>query len=127
MLEEEFEVKYIVSACGGVDSTIRSFNPSRIQNPTTIIEAPENTLAITPNPVSDIITITFEQHNVSNVKIELCDITGNCITTLYEGILNAGTYTNDYNLAKLGIATGSYIIKITDNNHTFSKQFIFAK
>jgi hypothetical protein len=98
-----------------------------IDDPTSIIESSDNSFVIVPNPVRDIITVSFEQESEMPIKVELCELSGQCIINLFEGMSNAGLNKFDFNLTKMGIATGSYFIKITDNNGTKSKQFIFAK
>jgi len=90
----------------------------------------ENSLAdfdIIPNPVNDIISISFNLNETTSLMIELCDLSGHCITTLHDGISEAGPQSFNFNLSELGISSGSYIIKLTDNNTTHSKQFIYAK
>ena len=98
-------------------------------NPPSLIEN-DNELSdfnIVPNPVNDIITINLIQPETSYLTIELCDLTGNCITTLLDEICNKGPNSFNFNLTQMGIASGSYIIKITSPNTTLSKQFIFTK
>jgi hypothetical protein len=98
-----------------------------IQNPTNINEFHSLDFSIVPNPVRDIISITLTQHEPSPIKIELCDITGNCIATLFQGTFEAGTTTHNFNLTQMGFVAGTYIIRISDNTTIQSKQFIFAK
>jgi len=99
-----------------------------VENPNTVTEFTSlNSLSIAPNPVNDLVSISFNSDIETHTVIELTGLSGSSIATLSEGISVIGLNKLDFDLNNLGIATGTYLIRITTNRGTISKQFLFIK
>jgi flagellar hook assembly protein FlgD len=76
-------------------------------------------LVISPNPFNESTTITFNLQSANNVKIEVLDMNGKLITTLFEGISDAGKHQLNWNgndnTGKKG-DNGVYFVKVTSGN-----------
>ena len=78
-------------------------------NQSTIQTAPAS-----PNPFTNSTTISFETKVEGNGSVNLYDMSGNLIKTIYEGNFTVGTHTYTYNAENL--TPGRYIFKIQQNN-----------
>lgn len=81
-----------------------------------------NSLIITPNPVSKSININFNFDSPTNYKFALYDLTGNQINIIDEGFSTNLNYEINYDISYL--PNGTYFIKLTYNNQIITKQFI---
>jgi len=127
----EYEL-IVINQCDDTVSakwTIEVVQPgSVIDNPTCIDEFTSiNSVLIVPNPVNDIVAISFNSEVESHTSIELSDLSGARIATLFDGMSIIGLNKLEYNLNNLGIASGTYIIQIQSANGATTKQFIFIK
>ena len=68
----------------------------------------ENILNVWPNPVSDIMTLTFNVRKQSRVSIDLIDITGSTVQNIVKGLYETGTYSEFVNLGYLN--SGKYFV-----------------
>lgn len=73
---------------------------------------PGFSFTISPNPVSGEASIQLELPELNQLKIELFDIQGRQLSTLYEGTLNAGTYRQNWEPKE---AAGVYFIRLEGN------------
>lgn len=80
------------------------------------INAEDNKLKVYPNPILSNATISFELPSASeHVKIELMDMSGKRVETIFTGNLGSGFQTIDWNIkSKLG--TGKFIVKLTSDD-----------
>ena len=85
-----------------------------------------NSVVIMPNPVTDEIEISFVAEN-AQLKIQLCDLTGTAVATLFDGDLQAGANKLKFSLQNLNIPSGTYFIKVLNKNINVSKQFLFIR
>ena len=74
-----------------------------------------NTLKVYPNPASDIAYLDFENSTEQNVNLQLYDIAGKQISTLYDKKMPQGNQTLTVNLAELQLNKGVYFIRATLN------------
>ena len=78
-----------------------------------------NLLVASPNPFNESTTITFNLQSANIVKIEVLDMNGKLITTLFEGISDAGKHQLNWNgndnTGKKG-DNGVYFVKVTSGN-----------
>lgn len=65
-----------------------------------------------PNPVTGSASISFTLPETGNVTLELVDILGNKITTLFEGVANMGTTRVQFNVEELNLGSGTYVYKL---------------
>ncbi|MPN12913.1 hypothetical protein SDC9_160233 [bioreactor metagenome] len=84
-------------------------------------------MSIAPNPVNDVVSISFNSESTENMLIDICSLTGSTIATIFDGAATLGHNKLDFNLANMKIATGTYMIKITNSKGMISKQFLFIK
>jgi hypothetical protein len=79
-----------------------------------------------PNPVNSKTTIRFSVTNRSNVKVEIFDMMGNLVNTLYDAEVPGSTADyalewNGRNTAGQEVAAGSYMYKLTAGDVVLSK------
>lgn len=76
-----------------------------------------------PNPAEDNTVVSFDLIEKGNVTVDVIDVVGRKISSLYKGALNAGEY--QYNVASGGsLAAGIYIVQLNVDGHNFSKKLI---
>jgi hypothetical protein len=76
-------------------------------------------LVASPNPFNESTTITFNLQSATNVKIEVLDMNGKLITTLFEGISDAGKHQLNWNgndNTGKQVKNGVYFVKVTSGN-----------
>jgi hypothetical protein len=78
-----------------------------------------------PNPFNPATNITYTLPNSDRVKLEIFDITGQKITTLIDGIENAGRHVVRFNAKN--IASGVYFYKIQFNSITLTKSMLLLR
>lgn len=95
-------------------SNVISLNLENIQN--------AGKLKLYPNPVKNAATVELSLENASNVKAQLISRDGKVLLNIDKGVLNKGIqqfYINTQNIAK-----GSYILRVTINDKTYSRLLI---
>lgn len=80
--------------------------------------------SIHPNPVQDAAKITFELAENADVKIELFDMLGKKMSTLFEGEAAAGSHSQIINADDLAAEAGIYLVKLTVDGKNISTQKI---
>ena len=71
-------------------------------------------ISIFPNPFSNTTSISFKRPQGGSVKLEVFDMTGRLVTTLYDGVVNAGQ-SNTMEFDASQSPTGIYITKLSDS------------
>jgi photosystem II stability/assembly factor-like uncharacterized protein len=94
---------------------------------TPVIEQPSalSYLTIQPNPVISSAKISFRMNEQHRGKIELLDISGKCITVLYDGVLNKGDNEFTWNVTGNkgeALSNGIYICRVLSGNTIASKK-----
>ena len=83
-----------------------------------------------PNPFNPTTNIEFEMTAQADVMIEIFDVSGGYVATLYSGIANPGIHhltwngTNDFGQM---ISSGVYFYKMTSGNSVQARKLLFAK
>ena len=83
-----------------------------------------------PNPFNPTTNIEFEMTEQADVRIEIFDVSGGYVATLYSGIANPGIHhltwngTNDFGQM---ISSGVYFYKMTSGNFVQARKLLFAK
>ena len=81
---------------------------------------------IFPNPVSDKAQINYEVAKTTNVTLDVLDMNGNLVQTLFTGSAEAGiTYQQMFDVA--GIESGVYMVRLTGNNTAKFERVVVAK
>jgi hypothetical protein len=78
-----------------------------------------------PNPFNPSTVIKFEIPELSNLKIEIFDITGKPIEEILNGLFAAGIYEINWNAA--GKPSGTYFCRLTAENFSETKIMILLK
>jgi hypothetical protein len=79
-----------------------------------------NSLNIFPNPVSDQLSMEYSSLEETKITIELLDVIGKRVRTVYEGMhqgKHTYTWTND-------LPSGMYVCRVVSNFKSISKPFV---
>ena len=100
-----------------------------IQDPYPIIltDSPEDllieyTLDVYPNPFKEEFEVEFTLDNEEFISIDIFDVSGRKVKSLYNGLLNSGVHNLDIDASD--IAKGSYFIELKLNDSSFRKIII---
>ena len=77
----------------------------------------DNFFGVTPNPASSVATYSFNVGDNRNVNINLYDISGKLVKSLFNGGVS-GNYILDIDVTSL--ANGTYTIVLTDGEQTYT-------
>ena len=81
---------------------------------------------IFPNPVNDRAKINYGVAKTSNVTLDVLDMNGNLVQTIFSGSAEAGvTYQQMFEVA--GIESGVYMVRLTGNNTAKFERVVVAK
>ena len=78
-----------------------------------------------PNPFNPSTTIQFGLPNRSNVRIDLYDMLGRKVNTIFEGVKGPGVHTINYDASAL--ASGIYIYRLVTSNTAIAKKMMLIK
>lgn len=78
-----------------------------------------------PNPVSDFVDVKFKLDRAMNIKLELIDLFGNAIATLYEGPASEGIHAVVLNTYKYPI--GTYFYRLEGEGRLETKKLIIVR
>jgi len=78
-----------------------------------------------PNPFNPLTTIKYQVPVTSYLTIKVYNLLGREVTTLFEGVRQAGNYAITFNGS--GLATGVYIYQLKTCNFVETKKFILLK
>ncbi len=78
-----------------------------------------------PNPFNPSTTISYSIPNKSNVVLKIYDILGNEVATLVNGVQNAGGHSVNFNAENL--SSGTYIYRLSTENHIAARKLILLK
>jgi len=120
----KFTVKYTVYSSGGcsADSTI-TIVTTGIDNQL----ASKLNLSVYPNPFKEGTNITYTLDASAEVQISVIDETGREIAVLSNGMQPVGEHQAIFDADKYNASAGLYLLRITVNNETVSKQIIRLK
>lgn len=105
--------------------------PNAINEETTIdMFDIEQSLEIFPVPCDKIVNIVFTLSCTQEIKIEIFDLLGRRVKSLYGGKLQSGKYTfywRGIDECRQEVPTGTYFVKITSGCNLYSKKILFVK
>ena len=78
-----------------------------------------------PNPFNPSTNISFRLQRTSSIQLEVFDILGRKVSTLFEGMKPTGTYTITFNASSLN--SGVYYYSLTFDGTTLSKKMLLIK
>ncbi|MBC7384450.1 MAG: T9SS type A sorting domain-containing protein [Bacteroidia bacterium] len=101
-----------VRAGDGIVSGIVSNDPSQIS------------FSVYPNPVTGMAAITYEIKVQQHVNLELYDLLGKHITTLYNGVQTTGNQSIVMDKNILGLTSGVYLIKMQGESSSTTRKIV---
>ena len=107
----------LIGSCNARTAADLSNNSSAVVN--------ENMLTNAPNPFHENTTIEINLANKEEVSIKIYDQTGQVITTIAEGNLNAGLHQFEFNTTHL--TPGLYIVKCNTSSGVIARKIIKAQ
>ncbi len=113
----------------GTTTGFYTFDPQIIDD-TTITKITSKTnndiiVNVYPNPFKDEATINIGVKENGTIAIELYDLTGRKITTIYKGKCTSGS--SHYTISSDGLATGSYLVYVKINGKTGKRLLYHVK
>ncbi|NVO09360.1 MAG: T9SS type A sorting domain-containing protein [Bacteroidales bacterium] len=81
-------------------------------------------LEVFPNPYHEKVNINLHIDNKSNVKIDVYDIIGKKVAAIADKPEDAGDLTYNFSAKEIGLATGTYIIRVKVNNKETTKKIV---
>jgi|GEM_PF-1318388 len=78
-----------------------------------------------PNPFNPSTTISFSLSDAGNVSVQVFEVTGRLVATLFDGYLEAGNHKINFNAQKL--SSGIYLYKISAGKGTVVKSMLLIK
>jgi hypothetical protein len=78
-----------------------------------------------PNPFNPTTNISFQLPQASNIQLNVYDIVGRRVATIFEGVRSAGTHTFTFNASNL--SSGVYIYTLEGTGFLLSRQFTLIK
>jgi len=125
---------YNYPCSGGVTDLSKVDNSSNIAalsaaTPTGVEALADNKLNITayPNPFIDNANIAYTLTDGAKVSVEVYDMQGKQLTSLFEGNQNAGSYNISFNAKTVASNSGVYIVKMTVNGDVYSSEMVQMK
>ena len=122
---------YNYPCTGGVTNITKVDNSSNIEalsamTTTNTTMLPENKINIEayPNPFVDNANITYSLNEDAKVTVEVYDMQGRLVTSLFEGAQKAGGYNINFDAKKFSSGSGIYIVKLMVNADVYSTQMV---
>ena len=74
-----------------------------------------------PNPVSDLLNLSYRINKDSNINIKVMDVLGNELLTLLSERISAGEQINSFNIASK-LSSGFYFVRVVAGNESVIKR-----
>lgn len=100
---------------GEVDRNQFSFDPVGIDETVVL-----NEMSVFPNPVSDILTVSFNLTKTSDVNIMVYNLLGKVVFEANEGLNQTGN--KEFNISLEDLDSGFYLLKLNVGNESFVKK-----
>ena len=78
-----------------------------------------------PNPFNPVTNINYQVNETSNISINIYDINGKFVEELFNGYLNVGMHSIEWNASD--IASGTYILQINNENYMSTQKLVLLK
>jgi len=119
---ESFQGSFTLNA---TEDIMLSFNDDQLENNNPILNTNFNLESPYPNPFNPIINFDLNVATLENITINIYDIKGNKIETVFSGLLNKGNYTFSWD--GKNNATGIYMIQCSSENISKSQKIFLIK
>jgi hypothetical protein len=77
-----------------------------------------------PNPFVESANINYSLPESAKVQLEIYDISGKIVTTLFTENQNAGSYNYNFSGKNFAANSGMYIVKLTVNDNIYSREMV---
>jgi len=102
------------TSCSSADPTCLSPVTSKVSVTTENITASQTTVKAYPNPFSDKVRFELTSSVAGNGNLEVYNMMGQRVKTIYKGFISSGTQTFELNLPTRQIASLIYVLRIGD-------------
>jgi len=102
------------TSCSSADPTCLSSVTSKVSVTTENITASQTTVKAYPNPFSDKVRFELTSSVAGNGNLEVYNMMGQRVKTIYKGFISSGTQTFELNLPTRQIASLIYVLRIGD-------------
>ncbi len=102
------------------DFTIYKINGTASVEENTLL----NTVTVFPNPFKNTAKIEYTLTENSEIEIELLDLNGRKVSTLYKGSRNKGTHSLEINAEQLGLSKGAYAVRFGNGKRVLYKRIV---
>jgi mono/diheme cytochrome c family protein len=123
-------INYTPVASGEYTVAVSQLGCTLVSEPTSISVGIENSLAqrvafaAYPNPLQTQTILSYGLPQAAQVKVDLYDVVGKKISTLFDAQAPAGLNTHRLNTQQLGLTQGVYFARITINGETATLKLI---
>jgi len=132
-LVDNFRFKFVFTSGGGNNVFIDDINIWGVDNQGNDVGAPnmtgiqelfsEDAMLLYPNPTSGNTSLSFELvNNSESMQVELIDMVGKSIATIYNGQIAAGEHKFDISTENL--SKGIYLVVINSEGRSITKKLI---
>lgn len=83
-------------------------------------------LSVSPNPFTDVATVMINSQVTDTVTVEMYDIHGRLIRSIYRGVVEAGN-PKQFRILSGGLTSGLYIIQLATNTKVFIQKITLTK
>ena len=81
-----------------------------------------NNFEVKPNPAKDVLNISYELSDITQLKISIIDLTGRKMIDVVNATQNKGTHQHTLNLTEL--SQGVYFVNMMSDSVSFNSKFI---
>jgi len=90
----------------------------------TATTGPDVNINVFPNPFVQSANITYTLPTDAKVQVEVFDISGRLINTLFNGNEKSGSYNLNFSSGSNKLMSGVYVVKFTVNDQVYSRQLV---
>ena len=106
------------TSCSSADPSCLSSTTLRASIPTENVTTSQTTVKAYPNPFSDKVKFELTSPVAGNGNLEVYNMMGQRVKTIYQGFISTGTQTFELNLPTRQIASLVYVLRIGDKKIT---------
>jgi Secretion system C-terminal sorting domain len=91
------------------------------------IVAANNKIVSYPNPVKNTLTLVFESSNSNDAKVQIQDMYGRLVKNELFEVAASQEVTLNVPLGDYDLASGVYVVQLTNGNKVFTKKIVYQK
>ena len=119
----------VTNKCGTIKSEVCKVTVTPKQT-TDVEEIAKNGVSLSiikPNPINNIAYFNISSNLETFGKIKIIDFYGNLVSTIYQGMINAGIQNYNFDVNSLNISSGTYFIVLETIQTSIVQKFIVIK